>query len=117
MAILALTDPIFQPAMRIISAITNSYPATVTTTFDHDYITGTIVRLVIPPGFGMVQADALSGPIVVTGPTTFTVDLDTTYFDAFVIPVAFPLSYQHAQVLAIGEVNAILTAATDNVLN
>lgn len=116
MTILALTDPTYQPAMRIISAITNANPASVTTTFDHDYITGTIVRLVIPPGFGMQQADNVVGTITVTGATTFTVDVDTSTFDVFSIPVVFPLSYQHATVVPIGEVNELLTAATENVL-
>lgn len=116
MAILALESPVYQPAMRIISAITNAFPAQVTTTFDHDYISGTIVRLVIPPGFGMRQVDGKKGSIVVTSPTTFTIDLDTTFFDTFVIPTTFPEDFQHAQVVPVGEENEILTAATRNVL-
>lgn len=82
MAILAIASPTFQPAMRIISAITNASPATVTTTFDHDYVSGTVVRLHIPTGFGMYQANKLQGEITVTGTTTFTIDIDTTDFDA-----------------------------------
>lgn len=108
--------PVFKPAMRIISAITNGFPATVTTTFDHGYISGTIVRLDIPPGFGMVQANQQFGPITVTGNTTFTIPIDTTFYDAFAAPSTFPENYQQAQCVPIGENNDILTAAVQNVL-
>lgn len=116
MSILATQYPVYQPAMRIIDSITNGYPAVVTTTFDHQYLTGTIIRLVIPEGFGMVQANQLFGEIVVTGDTTYTIDIDTTFFDVFVIPATFPESYQSAQCVPIGENNDTLLAAVQNVL-
>jgi hypothetical protein len=116
MAILAQRFPIFQKSMRIISSITNASPAVVTTTFNHQYITGMIVRLNIPEGFGMVQANQLYGPIIVTGDTTFTIAIDTTKFDAFAAPSSFPLNRQSAQVTPIGEVNTTLKSATQNVL-
>lgn len=116
MPILAQTRPVFQPAMRIISAITNDFPAAVTTTFAHQYLTGTIVRLDIPRGYGMVQANQMFGPITVTGDTTFTIPIDTTYFDVFTIPGSYPLSYQSSQAVPIGEINETLLAATSNVL-
>lgn len=116
MAILAQPFPVFQKAMRIISAITNANPAAVTTTFNHQYVTGMIVRLNIPNGFGMVQANQLYGAIVVTGDTTFTIDIDTTTFDVFAAPSSFPLNYQYAQCTPIGEISPLLSAATQNVL-
>lgn len=84
--ILADPNPVFQPAMRIISDITNANPAAVTTTFAHQYTTGIIARLNIPKGFGMVQANQLYGPINVTGATTFTIDIDSTNFGRFMSP-------------------------------
>jgi hypothetical protein len=117
MPIFANPDPIFQPAMRIVTAVTNGFPCEVTTSFDHDYIDGTIVRLYVPEGYGMVGANQKYGPITVTGTTTFTIPIDTTFFDAFVVPPIVPgVSYQLAQCTAIGEINAILTAAEQNVL-
>ena len=116
MPTLAQTRPVFQPAMRIISAITNAFPAAVTTTFAHQYVTGTIIRLDIPKGYGMVQANQLFGPITVTGDTTFTIPIDTTHFDAFTTPASYPLSYQSAQSIPTGEVNETLLAATVNAL-
>lgn len=116
MAILAQQYPIFQKAMRIISAITNASAASVTTTFNHQYITGMIVRLNIPDGFGMVQANQLYGPIIVTSPTTFTIAIDTTKFDVFAAPSSFPFNRQSAVVTPIGELSSTLQAATQNVL-
>jgi hypothetical protein len=116
MAILAIEHPVFQPAMRIISSISNSFPVEVTTTFDHNYITGTIIRLDIPPGYTMQQINQQFGPITVTSDTTFTIPIDTTQYDVFVAPSAYPYSYQYAQCIPFAEINSILTAATQNVL-
>ena len=109
-------DPQFQPSMRIISAITNSNPASVTTTFDHDYITGTIVRFYIPEAEKMTQLDKMKGTITVTGATTFTVDIDTTNFDSFSIP-GDPAWYQNtcALVVPIGQASSQLTASVRDV--
>lgn len=120
MAILALENPTYQPAMRIISTITQANPAVITTTFDHDYLTGEIVRLYIPRGWGMRQANGLKGTVTVTGDDTFEVDIDTTDFDAYVFiadPTAIPGHYYTpGHVVPIGELSGQLDAATKNVL-
>jgi len=116
MAILAIANPTYKPSMRIISAITNAFPAAITTTFNHNYVTGTVVRLFVPAGYGMLEAHELFGPITVTGDTTFTVKIDTTNFGVYITPSGFPDNAQYAQVVPIGEINSILTAATENAL-
>lgn len=116
MAILAVVRPIFQPAMRIITSISNSYPVTITTTFDHQYQTGMIVRINIPLGFGMQQANQLYSDIMVTGLTTFTMDIDTSSFDPYIIPVVFPFSYQSGQVTSIAEISSLISNAMRNTL-
>ena len=108
----AVASPTFQPAMRIVSAITNANPAA-TTTFDHDYATGLIVRLLVPFDHGMVEADKLVGAITVTGVTTFTIDIDTRNLGVFSIPGSTNFC---PQVLPVGEINSLLTQATRNVL-
>lgn len=111
--------PTFQKSMRIIGAITNSNPAHITTTFAHNFITGQIVRLIIPPFVGMKQANQQSGTITVTGLTTFDIDIDTTYYDAFVMPAVPPLGYTGftcPQIVPFGEVSSTLDAALQNVL-
>lgn len=115
--------PVYQRAMRNVLSITQDFNALVTTTFDginpgnHQYSTGLIVRLYVPNGFGMVQANQLYGPITVVNDTQFTITIDTTTFDAFVIPSYQPGAFgTPAQVVPIGEVNEILSEATQNVL-
>ena len=108
--------PTYQPAMRIIGAITKADPALVTTTGDHNFITGEVVRLVIPSIFGMQQMNGLVGNVTVFSDTTFTVDIDSTKFDAFSIPSPLPAHYTCAQVIPIGEANSTLLGATKNVL-
>ena len=110
-------DPIFQPAMRLISAITNSNPAQVTTTFAHQYRSGLIVRLDIPVPDGMQEANGLTGAIVVDSTTTFLINIDTTTFSPFSIPPSpGPFDDTCAQVVPIGEINEQLDQATRNVL-
>ncbi len=113
----ASPNPVFGPAMRIISAITNTNPAIVTTTFANSYITGTIVRLDIPSACGMQQINQMTGAIVVTSPTTFAIDIDASLFDSFSIPVGLPPWVPIcAQVVPIGEINETLKAALQNIL-
>lgn len=109
--------PTFQQAMRNITAITNAEIALVTTHIAHQYIDGMIVRIYVPNGFGMTQANQLTGTISIVNDTEFLIDIDTSQFDPFVIPAIFPGAFATpAQVVPIGEINEILTAATRNVL-
>ena len=112
----AYPNPVYQPSMRIIAAISNSNPAIVTTTINHQYLTGIIARLIIPIGLGMQQANQLFGTITVTGDTTFTIPIDTTNFDLFTTNINYPPVLQTAQVVPIGEDPDILYAAVQNVL-
>lgn len=113
----AYQNPIFQPAMRLIAAITNANPAVVTTTFAHLYLTGLIVRLDLPPAVGMPQANGMTGTITVLSPTTFSIDIDTTSFTPFAIP-AMPGPHTDicAQVVPMAEVNSSLVQAVQNIL-
>lgn len=111
--------PTYQPSMRLITAITNANPAAVTTDINHQYVNNTIVRLDIPSAFGMQQANQLTGQITITGATTFTIDIDTTIFQPFVVPSPLPpqlISY--AQVVPIGSTTGTLdlNPAVKNVL-
>ena len=116
MAILAFPYPIFQRSMRIVSAISQATQAQITTTFNHQYRSGEIVRLVIPLGFGMQQINQMYAPITVTGLTTFTMPIDSTKFDAFSVASTFPDNQQYAQVVPIAEIASQLEGATQNVL-
>lgn len=112
--IVSLTSPTYEPSMKVISAITQANPCAVTTTTDHLYGTGMYVKFFFPvPIFGMKQINGKQGKITVTGATTFTVDIDSTQFDAFSVPVG---NRQYPQCLPTAEENSTLQFATHNVL-
>lgn len=121
---LANQNPIFQPATRVISSITQAAQAEITTTLNHQYQPGLIVRIDVNNANGMTQINQRTATILeVTSPTTFTIDINTTSFDAFVIPFdpLFPdLPPPGVQVccfvVPIGEVNSSLSQATRNIL-
>lgn len=130
--------PTIQKAMRVIVAITNDTNALITTDIPHQYVTGQIVRIVIPQdfggvnnattqmnqyAFGMMQINGLLGTIqTIPTTTTFTLDINTTIFDVFVLPppivfaVGPPAYLSYAQVIPVGEINSQFNAATQNVL-
>lgn len=112
------TNPIFQPAMRAIAAISNSNPMQVTTTINHLYITGLVCRLYIPVNFGMLDVNQLEMEITVTGLTTFTMPIDSTAFTPFVIPPPPPALGHNAtpaQVVNTGENTLMLNGAVRNI--
>lgn len=110
-------DPYFRPGAFNIAAITNAIIPTVTTTTNHNYTNGQWVRLYIPHDYGMTQANEIKGIINVTGATTFTITIDTTSFDPFVIPAFDPLvTPTPAQCISLGEISSTLQGAFRNVL-
>lgn len=110
----AVRNPAFQPAMRIVTAISQSNPAIVTTSFAHQYVSGTIVRLDIPLANGMPQISGvpypgITYPITVVSPTQFSVPIDSTNFQPYV-------DVECCCVVPLAELNSQFTAATQNVL-
>lgn len=113
----AIIHPKFKPAVRDIAAITNGFPLEVTTTFDHSYLSGLIVRILVPSNFGMVLLNKAVGSILVTGPTTFTMNIDSSQFDPFVIPASQPgFNFTPAQVVPVGEDTDMLDQSFRNIL-
>ena len=112
-----VSTPVYGPVMNVITAITSTANAQVTTLNDHGYVDGTIVRFSIPSALGMIQIDQMTTPIVVTGDTTFTTLIDTTHFDTFAVPGS-PDSHTNlcSLVIPIGELNGTLKAAERNIL-
>jgi len=108
---------VFAPGMFVISSITNANPAVVTTTANHDYVDGAIVRFDIQPACGMDQIDGMTSSILVTGATTFTTLIDTTLFAPFTIPVAPDVHTNICSlVVCMAENNDTLKNAVRNVL-
>lgn len=108
-------DPVYRPQLMVVTAITQASPAVVTTNINHNYLTGTIVRLWIPLEAGMQQlANQEQLIITVLSPTTFSIPVDTTWFDPFVAPAG--ATQQCAQVFPVGEDTFMLTMASTNIL-
>jgi len=79
------------PSTLEITAITRAYPAVATVSVDaftasNTYIIGQSVRLNIPYGFGMQQAAGLQPQILANISGNITLDMDSRYFDPFVVP-------------------------------
>jgi hypothetical protein len=119
---LPIAYPVYYPELQLISAITNSIAAVITTSAPHGYSSLLIVRLVIPIAFGMQQANQAVGTIIVLNNTQFIMVQDgpngltsfnTTMFDPFIVPASYSTP---AQVIPIGESTATLINATYNVL-
>ena len=108
----AVQRPIFQPALRVVTDITNAFECVVTTSFDNNFFTGDIVRIIIPLGWGMQQINGQFSAITVLTPTTFSMSIDTTNYDVF----NDPNNDQFAQCIPIAEVNGTVYGATYNTL-
>lgn len=81
-----LSDADYVPKRREISGVTNALQAEVTTTEDHGYAVGQLVRLHVDKRYGM-ELDTVKGQVLtVPSTTTFTVDVDTTQLDTYVTP-------------------------------
>jgi hypothetical protein len=84
----------FTPDRSSIINITQAIPAVVTTSKPHGLFLGNIVRLNVPPSYGMFQLNNISVQVVVLTDVTFAcyyllspqVPVNSTGYPAFVIP-------------------------------
>lgn len=83
--------PVIQiPSALEITAITQANPMVITTSANTDqinnYIVGQLVRLTVPQTYGMYQANGLIGQITLVNGSNFTLNIDSSGFDPFVVP-------------------------------
>jgi hypothetical protein len=57
---------------------------TVPSTGSNSYLSGQLVRLVVPITWGMYQANGLTGKILQVGATTMSLNIDSSRFDTFI---------------------------------
>ncbi len=77
------------PAQLTILGITQTNPMLVTTDSfipSNVYIPGQLVRFSVPSDYGMYQVNGLTGSILAVNGVIFTIAIDATRFDPFVIP-------------------------------
>lgn len=77
------------PGSLLISAITQSNPMVVTIvdSIYNTYIVGMLATLTVPSSYGMFQANELTGQITAISGTNFSLNIDSSQFDAFVAPI------------------------------
>ena len=83
-------DPQFKPGKNWITAITKASSAVVTLSVTHGLAVGDVVRLSVPSPLKMVEADGLAGKVtaVSTADNTVTLDIDSSNFTAFLLPLS-----------------------------
>lgn len=98
----------YQPRRFIISAITLGQTTTVTTTVNHDYVLGQLVRLLIPNKYGSRGLNERSGYVIsIPAANQVTLDIDSIGVDSFIASPTF-LPFQSKivpEILAIGDIN------------
>ena len=95
----------YQPSVFDISAISLGSSTTVTTTVDHNYVVGQIVRLVIPMIYGSFQLNEQQG-IVTSIPASdqVVININSTLANPF---VSNPTSgITQPQIVAMGDINS-----------
>lgn len=77
------------PGMLLITTITQTNPMviSITDSDENTYVVGQLIHLSVPSSYGMYQADQLTGQITAISGTDFTININASQFDAFVVPV------------------------------
>jgi len=107
-----VASPVYQPAVRTVSNITQANVGVFTTTVDHNYTDTDIVTVFIPSGFGMSQINNMKGRVTVIDATSFSLPIDTRTFDAF----AVANNGQLAQSIPDGQLNSTTRGPVYNTL-
>ncbi len=84
----------FTPDRSTITNITQAFPAVVTTDEPHGLFEGNVVRLIVPPTYGMFQLNNQAVQVRILSETTFScyyslnplIPVDSMGYPAFVIP-------------------------------
>lgn len=75
----------YQPSRFEISAISTGSTTTVTTTEDHNYVVGQLVRLLIPVPYGIYQLNNNQGYVISVPTTTqVVIDIDSTNYNSYI---------------------------------
>lgn len=106
------------PSSLVITAITQSFPMVVTcvvntVTEANTYIPGMLVRLFVPQSYGMYQANNLTGEILAVNGLNFTLNLNSSGFDPFVVPPSY--GQQPASMAPAGSRNLSFSNSTGQV--
>lgn len=97
----------YKPRRWVISDVTLGQTTIVTTTTAMDYEIGQEIRLLIPPSFGCIQLNGVTGFVLsIPDVDQVEVSINSTGADPF---IASASRIQSAQILAIGDINTGVT--------
>lgn len=108
-----VSNPVYSPAMRNVSGITQAKPAVITLTAPSDYVVGQTCRVYLPSDWGMPQMDQQVVTITAISGNSLTTDVDSTLFAPFTVPSS---PSQVAQIVPVGEITSTLLGSTINTL-
>lgn len=78
------------PMALLITDITRANPMIVTATLGVDqvnnYQVGQMIRLFVPADYGMIQANGQQAPLLAINGLQFSVDINSSNYDAFTMP-------------------------------
>lgn len=93
----------YKPSRFVISAITLGSTTLVTTTVDHNYVIGQLVRLIIPNANGTYQLNEKSGYVIsIPTATQVVLDIDSSMYNLF----QTSSNPTQPQILATGDINS-----------
>lgn len=81
-----VSDADYVPKRREISAVTNAEEPTITTTENHGYEAGQLIRIHIDKRYGMEINGETAFILTTPSDTTFTVNFDTSGLSPYVAP-------------------------------
>lgn len=117
-----LTNPIYQPRDLFITNITQAVSAVVTVSeVTTSYEVGDYITFNIPASWGMTQLNGITAEITAigvdgtSGATTYTINVNTTAFSAFVFPVSGAVPFSFAQLSPTAEIATKITNPERNV--
>lgn len=105
----------YQPRVFDITAISLGATTTVTTSADHDYVIGQLIRLHIPKAYGSFQLSGTVGYVIaIPAADEVVVDINSTNVNPFIASPTYGPTLP--QIAAIGDINTgqINTGRTGN---
>lgn len=100
----AIEPEFYQPSVFTISALARGIQTTITTSVDHNYVVGQLVRLLIPSFYGSFQLNGQDGYVnSIPAANQVVVGINSTQANAFISsPTYGPTP---PQIVAVGDVN------------
>lgn len=93
----------YQPSQFFISSITLGQNTFVTTTVNHNYIVGQLVRMLIPLGSGTYELNEKTANVIsIPAPNQVLLDIDSSKASKFIVTT----ERTQPQIVAVGDINS-----------